>query len=183
VIPSRRAFCRPRSLAYEYVQTFTEREADVAPRRIFVPHVHEDDGHVDKLRDLLNAHGREADVSAIDSSTPNDAHDPDYIMSKYIRPKVEWCEAIVVLISPNTQGHDWVDKEIALARQLDRRVVGVWIPGSEGCSIPEGLQDYSNAIVEWNEDRILAAIDGAINDTSDATGRRIAPQDIKRHNC
>jgi hypothetical protein len=155
----------------------------MAPRRIFVPHVHEDDEHVDKLRDLLNAHGREVDVSAIDSSSPNNAHDPDYIMSRYIRPKVEWCEAIVVLISPNTQGHDWVDKEIALARQLDRRVVGVWIPGSEGCPIPEGLQDYTNAIVSWDDDAIIGGIDGAINNISDATGTPIAPQDIKRHNC
>jgi len=83
----------------------------MAPRRIFVPHVHEDDEHVDNLRQFLNRKGREADVSAIDSSSPNNAKNPDYIMSDYIRPKVEWCEAIVVLISPNTQESDWVDRD------------------------------------------------------------------------
>jgi hypothetical protein len=155
----------------------------MARRRIFVPHVHEDDEHVDKLRQFLNRSGREADVSAIDSSSPNNANNPDYIMSEYIRPKVEWCEAIVVLISPHTQDSDWVDKEIELAHRLERRVIGVWIPGSEGCPIPQGLQDYANAIVSWNDDSILGAIDGTINNISDAGGTPIAPQNIKRHNC
>jgi hypothetical protein len=155
----------------------------MAPRRIFVPHVHEDDEFVDGLRQFLNRSGREADVSAIDSSSPNNANDPDYIMSTYIRPKVDWCEAIVVLISPSTQESDWVDKEIELAKQLERRVIGVWIPGSEGCRIPEGLQDYANAIVDWNEQAILDAIDGKINNINDASGQPIAPQEISRHNC
>lgn len=155
----------------------------MAPRRIFVPHVHEDDEHVDRLREFLNRGGREADVSAIDSSSPNQANDPDYITRRYIRPKVEWCEAILVLISPNTQGSDWVQKEIELAKQLGRRIIGVWIPGSEGCPIPEGLQDYANAIVSWNETSILDAIDGNINNINDASGTPIAPQNIARHNC
>lgn len=155
----------------------------MAPRRIFVPHVHEDDEHVDGLRQFLNRSGREADVSAIDSSSPNNANDPDYIVSRYIRPKIEWCEAIVVLISPATQGSDWVDKEIELAKQLDRRIIGLWIPGSEGCPIPEGLQDYANAVVNWNGKLILDAIDGKINNINDASGTPIAPRDIKRHNC
>lgn len=145
--------------------------------------MHEDDEHVDGLRQFLNQSGRQVDVSAIDSSSPNNANDPDYIMSRYIRPKVEWCEAIVVLISPATQGSDWVDKEIELAKRLDRRVIGVWIPGSEGCPIPEGLQDYANAIVNWDGVAIVDAIDGKINNVNDATGTPIAPQDIKRHNC
>lgn len=155
----------------------------MAPRRIFVPHVHEDDVHVDALRQFLNRNGREADVSAIDSSSPNNAHDPDYIMSRYIRPKVEWCEAIVVLISPATQGSDWVNDEIALANQLNRRVVGVWIPGSEGCPIPDGLQDFANAVVNWDESAILGAIDGSINNINDADGAPIARHDVSRHNC
>jgi hypothetical protein len=131
----------------------------------------------------LNRGGCEADVSAIDSSSPNNANNPDYIMSEYIRPKVEWCEAIVVLISPATQGSGWVDDEIELAKKLGRRIIGVWISGSEGCPIPEGLQDYANAIVSWNESSILDAIDGKINNINDASGTPIAPQNISRHNC
>ena len=39
-------------------------------------------------------------------------------MSDYIRPKMTWCEAIVVLLSVETQGSDWIDREIDLAKQL-----------------------------------------------------------------
>lgn len=172
--------CRTQAIAYG---DESQRGGRMAPRRIFVPHIHEDDEHVDALRQFLNRSGREADVSAIDSSRPNNAHDAGYIMSRYIRPKVEWCEAIVVLISPATQGSEWVQREIELARQLDRRIIGVWIPGSEGCPIPEGLQDYADAIVSWSGTAILGAIDGKINNIRDASGKPIAPQDIRRHNC
>lgn len=154
----------------------------MAPHRIFVPHIHEDDAYVGDLRNLLNAHGREVDVSAIDSTSPNNAHNPDYIMSEYIRPKVEWCEAIVVLISSETQDSDWVDREIELARDLSRAIIGVYLPGSEGCPLPEGLEDYAHAVVPYNEQQILGAIDGAISTISDGAGN-VRPSSVVRHNC
>ncbi len=154
----------------------------MAPHRIFVPHIHEDDEYVGELRDMLNRHGREADVSAIDSSSPNNANDPHYIMSRYIRPKVEWCEAIVVLISPDTRGSDWVDKEIELAKELGRSIIGVHLPGSEDCPLPDGLADYANAVVAYDEQQILGALDGAINTISDGAGN-IRPSTVVRHNC
>lgn len=154
----------------------------MAPHRIFVPHVHEDDAYVTELREMLNAHGREADVSAIDSASPNHANDPDYIMSEYVRPRLEWCEAIVVLISPETQGSDWVDQEIELAKELGRAIIGVYLPGAEGCPIPKGLEDFAHAVVTYGEQQILGAIDGAINTISDGSGNT-RPSGVVRHNC
>lgn len=154
----------------------------MAPHRIFVPHIHEDDEYVGQLRDMLNAHGREADVSAIDSTSPNNAHNPDYIMSEYIRPKVQWCEAIVVLISPDTQDSDWVDREIELARELGKAIIGVYLPGAEDCPLPEGLEDYAHAVVTYDEDQILGALDGAITTISDGSGN-VRPSTVARHNC
>lgn len=154
----------------------------MAPHRIFVPHIHEDDEYVGELREMLNRHGREADVSAIDSTCPNNAHDHDYIMSKYIRPKVEWCEAIVVLISPETQESTWVDEEIELAKELGRAIIGVYLPGAEGCPLPEGLEDYAHAVVAYDEQQILGALDGAINTISDGAGNT-RQSSVVRHNC
>jgi len=161
---------------------FLERMGAVAPHRIFIPHIHEDDEYVTQLRDMLNTRGREADVSAIDSTSPNNAHDPDYIMSDYIRRKVEWCEAIVVLVSPETQGSDWVDKEIELAKELGKAIIGVYLPGAEGCPLPEGLADYAHAVVTYDEQQILGALDGAINTISDGAGNT-RPSTVVRHNC
>jgi hypothetical protein len=154
----------------------------MAPHRVFVPHIHEDDEYVGGLRDMLNAHGREADVSAIDSTSPNHANDSDYIMSEYIRPKVEWCEAIVVLISPETQDSGWVDKEIELAKELGKEIIGVYLPGAEGCPLPEALADYAHAVVTYDEQQILGALDGAINTISDGSGST-RPSTVVRHNC
>lgn len=135
-----------------------------------------------ELRDMLNRHGREADVSAIDSTSPNNANDPDYIMSRYIRPKVEWCEAIVVLITPDTQGSDWVDKEIELAKDLGRAIIGIYLPGSDVPPLSEGLADYAHAVVTYDEQQILAAVDGAITTNSDGVGNT-RPSTVVRHNC
>ena len=103
-------------------------------------------------------------------------------MSAYIRPRVEWCEAIVVLISPETQDSNWVDKEIALAKELGKAIVGVFLPGAEGCPIPDALADYAHAVVTYDEQKILGALDGTINTISDGAGNA-RPSTVVRHNC
>ena len=65
-----------------------------------------------------------------------------------------------MLITPDTRNHEWVNWEINLAAKLDKPIIGVWDLGSAGCELPEALDKYANAVVGWNGDRILAALDG-----------------------
>ena len=34
----------------------------------------------------------------------------------------------------------------------DKRIIGVWAPGSAGCEVPEPLEKYADAIVGWNSE-------------------------------
>lgn len=46
----------------------------------------------------------------------------------------------------------------------------------------EGLEDYADAIVNWNGDAIVDAIRGT-NVFRDPNGSARVPRDIVRHNC
>jgi hypothetical protein len=151
--------------------------------RIFVSHIHEDDEHIDKMRALLENNGYEVQVSAIDSSNPNNATDPDYIMQRHISPKIDWANTIVVLISPGTKDHPWIDREIERAHQQEKRLVGVWTFGAAECDVPEGLTQYADAVVGWQAEHIYGAIDGSINNWTTSDGTPRSRQQIRQYGC
>jgi hypothetical protein len=157
--------------------------AVMAGNRIFVGHIHEDDEHIGNVQDLLASKGYEVQVSAIDSSSPNEAQDPDYIMSKYIIPKIQWCDTVVVLISPGTKDHPWIDREIERAQEEGKRIVGVWTHGSAECDLPQGLTEYADAVVGWQADQIYGAIDGTINNWTASDGSPRDRQKIRQYGC
>src|SRR4051812_40234325 len=107
--------------------------------RIFVSHIHEDDVHIAGMRRLLADKGYEVQVSAVDSASPNDAKNEDYIKQSILRPKIDWAGTMVVLISPGTKDSKWVDWEISEAQKQGMRIVGVWTQGSAECDVPDGL--------------------------------------------
>jgi hypothetical protein len=154
--------------------------------RVFVSHIHEDDAHVQGMRQLLADRGYQVQISAVDSTTPNSAKDEQYIKSEILKPKLDWTGAggtLVVLVSPGTRDSSWVDWEIEYAQQLGMRIVGVWTPGAAESDVPDGLAEYADAVVGWQTDRIAGAIDGTINNwtASDGTLRdRLA---IRRYGC
>lgn len=151
--------------------------------RVFVSHIHEDDDHVSGMRDLLGRRGYSAQVSAVDSTNPNNARDPDYIKHGILAPKIAWAQTVVVLISPGTRESDWVDWEIERAAQDGKRIVGVWTPGAAECDLPEGLKEYADAVVGWQTERIVGAIDGSINNWTNSDGSVRSKQEIPRYNC
>ena len=103
-------------------------------------------------------------------------------MSRYIRPKVEWCEAILVPHLARYPGQ-------RLGRQGDRTRQGAQ-PGHHrglpswlrGLSSSDELADYAHAVVTYDEQQILGALDGAINTISDGAGNTRSSM-VVRHNC
>lgn len=149
---------------------------------VFVAHRHEDDAKIEALKNLLRANDVEIRSSSITSDRPNDAHNDDYIKRGILRPAIEWAGKVIVLITPDTRNHDWVDWEATYASRRDKLVIGVWAHGSAGCAVPDALERHGDAVVGWNADRIIRALNGErIWDDPDGGPR--GPQYVSRIGC
>jgi len=152
-------------------------------RNVFVSHIHEDETHIEKMKDLLSKRGFDVRDSSITSETPNQAKEADYIKRGIIAPKIDWASVVVVLISPNMRDSEFVDWEIEYAEREGKRIVGVWTYGGAESELPDTLREYADAVVAWNGERIQEAICGDTNELETGTGERRGPIDIRRYNC
>lgn len=148
----------------------------------FVSHRHEDDALVGRLKDLLRRHGCDVRDSSVTSDNPNEAKSPDYIRS-ILRDRIRWAGKILVIVSPQTKNHEWVDWEIEYARRFpDKRIIGVWAPSADRCDLPEALERHADAVVEWDGDAVLAALEGADN-WRGPDGLPVEPRSVSRIGC
>jgi hypothetical protein len=148
----------------------------------FISHRHEDDALIAQLKNLLMRNGVNVRDSSITSATPNEAKDPDYITS-ILAARMQWAGKILVVVSPLTKNHEWVDWEIEYAERFpDKRIIGVWAPGAEGCELPEALERHADAVVAWRAADIIDALNGADNwENPDGTAR--PARQISRIGC
>lgn len=155
-------------------------------KNIFISHVHEDDAILPKLKDLISKAGMEVRDGSINSDKPNAASNEDYIMREIIAPRIRWASTLVVLITHDTAQSDWVNREIMCAIEQGKNVVGVFAQGATDADIPEALAKHAAAIVGWQGDRVVDAINGKLTGWDDpATGspRTSGDWTIKRYSC
>ena len=150
---------------------------------VFISHIHADDVQLKAFKELLAKNGCTVRDSSITSDKPNEAKDPDYIKQKILAPAVKWAGTLVVLVSPGTRNSPWVDWEIEYARKQNKRIVGVWAQGAADCDVPPALDEFANAVVGWEADRIVDAIFGRINNWETPTGQLRPERDIAHFNC
>jgi hypothetical protein len=151
-------------------------------RNVFISHIHEDDERVGQLKDLLAKKGMVVRDGSITSDKFNDATSEDYIKGQILAPRIRWASVLVVLISSETRNSDYVNWEIEYAEREGKRIVGVWTPGEADSDLPVALEEYADAIVGWNGDRVVEAIEGAERwERSDGSAR--PAQLVPRHNC
>lgn len=153
----------------------------MAAHNIFIAHRHEDDHLIHELKSLLTKTGSEIRDSSITTANPNNAHNEEYIKS-LIRDRIEWAGKVIVIVSPETHQHEWVDWEIEYAQKFpDKKVIGVWAPGTTTDNLPEGLEDLSDSIVNWDADAIIDALENERWTLPD--GKPTPPHDIPRAPC
>lgn len=147
-------------------------------RHVFISHHHDDDEEVDKLTDLLTRHGHDIRNSSIRAKPANQRRLEQGLVSdetirRLLRMKISWAGTVVVLIGKETHARSWVEWEIEEANRQGKRIVGVYVRGGTDSDIPPALDRYASAIVSWNADRILAALDGTTNpfELPDGTSR------------
>ena len=152
-------------------------------KNIFISHIHEDDEGLGKLKSLLKDNGMTTRDYSINADNPNNAHSEDYIKSDILAPRIRQSSTLAVYISPETKGSPWVDWEIEYAHKQDKRIVGVWAHGENGCKVPEALNKYADAVVGWTGNRIIDAINGKIDGWENPDGTKSAPRTIERYSC
>lgn len=151
-------------------------------KNVFISHIHEDDHGLQKLKDLLAPKGVDVRDSSIHIGKFNNATDEHYIKTQILAPAINWAGVFICYVSPETKNSDWVNWEIEYAAKQGKRIIGVWEHGENDCDIPIALKENADALVGWNGDSIIDAING--KDTWEKTdGEPCEPVPLKRHPC
>jgi hypothetical protein len=152
-------------------------------RSVFISHIHEDDEDLASLKSLLSTKNYTIRDSSINSSRPNDAESEDYIKSGILAPRIRQSGTFLVLVSDGTRNSEWVNWEIEYATKLGKRVVGIFEHGAADADVPEALTKYADAVVGWDADRIIDAIEGRINNWQCSDGSPASVMQIARYGC
>src|ERR1019366_4687497 len=144
-------------------------------RHVFISHHHADDAEVDKLTELLTRSGHDIRNSSIRAKPANQrrldrGQVKDETIRRLLRMKISWASTVVVLIGKETHTRPWVDWEITQAAKQGKRIVGVYAQGGTDAEKPAALERYGSAIVAWNTDNIVDAIEGKINQFQNSDG-------------
>lgn len=134
----------------------------------FISHHHADDEHVDKLASLLKGAGYEIRNSSIRAKPANQrrldrGEVSDETIRRLLRLKISWAGKVIVLIGKATHKRPWVDWEINEAHRQGKRIVGIYTRGASAADVPTALEKYGSALVGWQSQTIIGAIDGDKN--------------------
>lgn len=154
----------------------------ITTRNVFISHIHEDDARLKDLKQLLRGKGMNVRDSSVYSSCLNKAKNVDYI-KQLLGRRIQWAGTVLVLMSPETCKHPWVDWEIERAEREGKRIVGVWCCGDADCKVPDALDKYGDAVVGWDGQRVIDAIEGRINNWQKEDGSPFPQRNMPRYTC
>lgn len=151
-------------------------------RHVFISHHHADDAHVSRLTDMLGRKGYEIRNSSIRAKPANqrrldEKRVSDATIARLLRMKMSWASTVVVVIGKKTHERQWVDWEIRKAHELGKRIVGVFERGGTENDVPPAFDRYGDALVAWNSDNVIDAIEGNCDpfERPDGTPRNVDP--------
>jgi hypothetical protein len=154
-----------------------------AVKNIFISHIHEDDRRVGPLKDLVKQSAVEVRDGSINSINPNNVENSDHIKSQVLAPRIQWSDVFVVLISQESRDSEWVNWEIEYAHELRKRIVGVWDYRSAERDIPDALEQYADAIVCCQGERIKDAVLGGLITRETPSCEQKPPRPVPRYSC
>ena len=166
----------------------SDPNADSKRRHVFISHHHKDDAEVDRLSKLLNRKGYDIRNSSIRAKPANRERlekglVKDAVIRRLLKMKMAWSGTVIVLVGKDTHSRPWVNWEIEQAAKMGKRIVGVWAQGAQESELPENLIKYRDAMVGWNSENIIDAIDGTDNTSKLPCGDEFPMQQIGRATC
>ena len=98
-------------------------------------------------------------------------------------PQIQWCDVLVVLISPAARNDAVIAWAIECAQRLGKRVIGIWLEDANYEDLPGALDDLADAVVPANPAGVVGAVEGSLNGIRRPDGSPRAERAIARHNC
>lgn len=137
-------------------------------KHLFISHHHKDDAEVSKFISLISGKGYDIRNSSIRVKPENQKRldqkrVSDEVIKRLLRMKISWAGTTVVLIGKDTHTREWVNWELEQANKQGKRIVGVYLNGGTEADIPKNFENYGSALVKWNSDSIIRALDGENN--------------------
>ncbi|MES2982597.1 MAG: TIR domain-containing protein [Verrucomicrobiota bacterium] len=153
---------------------------------VFISHHHADDAVLSQMVNMLSRNGYDVRNSSIRAKPENqrklDNNEiPKKTLERLLRMKISWSSCVVVLIGRDTSKRPWVNWEIQQAREQGKKVVGVYERGGTDYDVPAAFEDYSNALVNWNTESIIGAIQGTNTSFEDPSGGDRTPVNTVAH--
>lgn len=99
----------------------------------------------------------------------------DKVIQRALKMKISWASTVVVIIGKQTHERKWVNWEIDRANEQGKRIVGVFARGGTEADIPPSFEKYGSALVNWNTESIISAIDGNNNFQNPDGTDRVGP--------
>ena len=149
----------------------------------FISHIHEEEEDIPRLKNIMERHGITARNYSITSDKFNKAKSEAYIKGKILGPHIKQSSVLITHVTPETKESEWVNWEVEYAHKHGKRIIGVWQRGARSCELPEALEKYADAIVGWNGESIIDAINGNSNNWHNQDGSPYRYRNIKRHTC
>ena len=152
-------------------------------KNVFISHRSSDAEELQKLKDLVAKQNYQLRDGSVADAKDNNATNPEYIKSQILAPGIQWASTLIVLVSDKTHMSDWVEWEIEYAEKAGKRIIGVYTQGAAGVEIPDNLDRYATAVVGWQSEKIVDAIEGRINNWENPDGTIRAPRTIDHYGC
>lgn len=149
----------------------------------FISHIHEEEDDVPRLKDLMARHGITARNYSITSDKFNNAKSEQYIKTQILGPQIAQSSILITTVTPETKDSEWVNWEIEYAHKLGKRIIGVWQRGAKDCELPEALERHAHAVVGWNGESVIDAINGNSDSWYKQDGSPHGYRNIVRHPC
>jgi hypothetical protein len=129
-------------------------------RNIFIAHCGEHEESIENFKKLMGPKSYSFRDSSHTTKDPNKAENKDYIKG-LLRDSIRWAGTVIVLIGRDTHENDWIDFEVRTAERFgNKQIIGVYLPSSQEHQIPPALDDYGDALVTWNREKINQALNG-----------------------
>jgi hypothetical protein len=153
-------------------------EGESKRKHVFISHHHKDDAEVTKLTNLLKGRGYDIRNSSIRAKPSNqkrldEKRVPEAVLRRLLRMKISWAGTTLVLVGKETHQRPWVNWEIEQAHKQGKRIIGVYQHGGTEADVPKNFAKYGSALVNWNSDSIINAMEGGNNFTNPDGSARV----------